>query len=259
MNISDKKRPATKLFEKNIARLFFKNSTELLPGEYRVQVDLPIRDVVFENQKFSIHSWFIPAEPAGGTVLFIPGSTGTVRSWLLLFHYLHRKGMNIWTFDYPGYGKSQGKITFSTFFYDTRFALRSILAHEWFQNRNVVLYGHSLGCFAAQEFFHVAEFHPTRIILQSPIYSLSQLLRNRVPFFLQRLLGLDRFRLNELFESDFFLTIFIGEQDPLIPQEEREMWKKRKNTHVQIFPDYKHASFINPKPAMLDPYFNFNA
>jgi acetyl esterase/lipase len=254
MKLSDK-RPRPKILEKNIARLFFKSRTELLPEEYQLQVDLPITEFEIRHQKLILSGWKIIHPEEKGTVLFYHGSTGTLKSWLLLFHYLNRKGYSIWSFEYAGYGKSNKETTFSSFLYDCRVATDYIAEQDDFHTDNLILYGHSMGCFALQQAILVDILSPKNIILQSPIFSMDQLLKSRVPAFFRSWLGFKRFSLEPLYTSNHFLHVLIGELDDLITKEELESWQKRANTHVVLFPKYKHASFINPKPQLLDSVF----
>lgn len=255
MNSLNRKRPRPKVFEKRIARLFFKTNRELLPEKYQIQVELPIEDFFISVNKLSIHGWKIPHPESRGTILFYHGSTGTMRSWLLLYHYLHRHKYTIWTFDYPGYGQSNFYSSFSTFLYDCETATRGIFEQEEFNSQNLILYGHSIGCFAVQNAILEVGAQPTKIVLQSPIISMKKLLSKRMPSFFISLFHINQFTLRPLFESNLFLHILVGEQDLLIPPEELKEWQNRPQTNLHIFPDYKHASFINPKPALLDPIF----
>ncbi|GAB4181740.1 MAG: hypothetical protein Kow00108_18510 [Calditrichia bacterium] len=254
MKLTDKKRPRRKLFEKQIAKLFFKHSRELLPQEYQDQVTLPIEDVIIESGSLNIHGWRIPVSQSRGNIVFYHGTTATIRSWLLLFHYLHKHHYTIYAFDYPGYGKSNKSTSFSSFMYD------AAVINEWLQqhlpeNESVILYGHSFGCYALQQAIFEHQFTPQKIILQSPILSIDRLLSSRMPSLFRKRFHIGQFNLDELLNSDHPLHVFIGDNDPLIPDHELNQWKNRAKTDVIVFPGYKHASFINPKPGLLDPIF----
>ena len=56
----------------------------------------------------TLHGWWIPHEQATGTIIYCHGNAGNIsgRAWML--EHLHRMGVNIFIFDYRGYGLSKG-------------------------------------------------------------------------------------------------------------------------------------------------------
>src|SRR3989338_8464485 len=69
----------------------------------------------YENARFpssdnvSLHGWFIPKQGARSTVLFAHGNAGNIGHRLEKIRILHDLGVNVFIFDYRGYGESGGR------------------------------------------------------------------------------------------------------------------------------------------------------
>src|SRR4051794_39111204 len=73
------------------------------PGSDAFDVDLPISNDV------KVHARFYPQEGATRTILFCPGNAGNLESRADMVKTLRVfLGVNVFIFDYPGYGKSGG-------------------------------------------------------------------------------------------------------------------------------------------------------
>ncbi len=251
MKLSDK-RPRSKILEKFISSHFFKPDNELLATEVMPQIDLPIKEHWIKFGKNAINGWQIKADKPKGTIIFFHGSTGTNRSWKLLFYYLWQSGYSVLSFDYPGYGKSNDITTFSTFYYDIEKIFNYISNTTKSKINEFILFGHSLGCFAAQHIYLMFG-EPAKIILQSPLFSLELLLNGKIPSFVLKYFKISKYSLENLYNSDIFCNILIGGQDSLLPEEYGiDLWKDREKTNLIVFPEYKHASFIKPDTELLD-------
>ena len=57
-----------------------------------------------------IHAWFLPGDPKADVVILFPGNAGNLSGrGLSLVKIQERLGTPVLIFDYPGYGKSEGK------------------------------------------------------------------------------------------------------------------------------------------------------
>jgi fermentation-respiration switch protein FrsA (DUF1100 family) len=70
----------------------------------------------YENVTFTsgdgtkLHGWFLPAEGAArGTVIHFHGNAQNISSHVAFVEWLPAEGFNVFTFDYRGYGASEGK------------------------------------------------------------------------------------------------------------------------------------------------------
>jgi uncharacterized protein len=67
-------------------------------------------DVYFQTEDgIQLHGWYIPAPEARATVLFCHGNAGNISHRLDSIRIFHGLGLNVFIFDYRGYGRSSGR------------------------------------------------------------------------------------------------------------------------------------------------------
>lgn len=93
-----------------------------------------------------LHGWWMPHENARGTIIMFHGNGGNVSGWMWMAADLHRLGVNVFLFDYRGYGRSRGIPTEEGTYRDGRAAFEVARArHADAEAPPVILYGISLG------------------------------------------------------------------------------------------------------------------
>jgi len=111
-------------------------------------VGLEYQDVSFKTEDdINLHGWFIPNDTAEMTLIFSHGNGGNISHRLDKILFFHRLGMNIFIFDYRGYGKSQGSPSEEGLYQDIQAAYEYIKSDEirQGQKRFIIIYGESLG------------------------------------------------------------------------------------------------------------------
>jgi len=135
-----------------LARERFQRSRVFLPDRYPNGVwepqvfGLPAEDVWFETPDgVVLHGWWIPKARARGTLLFCHGNTGSIAHRIGVLRHLRKLRVNIFAFDYRGYGRSGGVPSERGLYLDVRAAFDKVV--EGFSQRpgKIVLFGHSLG------------------------------------------------------------------------------------------------------------------
>lgn len=116
--------------------------------------------------------WWIPASQPGryanATILFLPGGDGSLADSIPTLSALHEIGINIFAFDYRGYGESanthpsEQKMT-----QDADSAWRYLTGSRKLSDRQIIPYGTGVGASLAA---HLAAAHPAvrALILDSP-------------------------------------------------------------------------------------------
>ncbi len=90
-----------------------------------------------------LHGWWVKARgPARGTVVFAHGNAGNLRLHTPAVKWLPELGYNLLSFDYRGYGQSEGSVTRKGTIEDTLAAIDFATARD---AGRVVVFGHSLG------------------------------------------------------------------------------------------------------------------
>ena len=112
------------------------------PGDW----GLPFDDVYFRMaDALKLHGWYVPGYRRE-TILWCHGNAGNISDRLDLMKLLHDKvGVNIFIFDYRGYGKSQGRPTEEGTYRDAQGALDYLRSRPDINEDAIVLFGQSLG------------------------------------------------------------------------------------------------------------------
>jgi hypothetical protein len=141
---------------------------------------LGYRDIWFKADDGSrLHGWFCKADPERAIIFFAHGNGGNITTRVPWLTYLQtRLKVSVFTFDYRGYGRSEGAPTTDGVLQDARAArraLRDVLGSD----TNVVLMGESLGGAVVVQL--AAESAPRGLILQSTFTSLKDMAEVHYP------------------------------------------------------------------------------
>jgi hypothetical protein len=127
-----------------------------------------------------LHGWFLPVKGSRRSVLVCHGNAGNVSHRLdraLLIQ--SRLKLDVFLFDYRGYGASEGSPDEEGTYRDARAAYRWLVAHGIGPAR-VVLFGESLGSAVALQL--ALEVEARALVLESPFASIPEMARAVYPF-----------------------------------------------------------------------------
>lgn len=142
--------------------------------------DLPSEDIRFPaSDGVELHGWLIPAAGADTLLLFSHGNAGNISHRLDNLSRLHRLRIDVFIYDYRGYGLSQGRISLAGFELDARAALAWAARRAEERKQRLVLFGRSLGGAAAV--IQAAGGGVDGIILESTFTSLADMARVHFP------------------------------------------------------------------------------
>jgi len=155
----------------------------------------PFENVFFKTSDgVELNGWFFPVEAqsphAQLAFLNCHGNGGNISHRLGLYRALLEIGANVFTFDYRGYGASQGKPSEEGTYLDAQAAYQW-LRKKGFAGRNIVVYGESLGGGIASELCVREE--TGGLILQSTFTSLRELGAELYPWLPVRWIGRIRY------------------------------------------------------------------
>lgn len=130
----------------------FQHSRVFLPDRYPDGVwqprsfGLPAEDRWFEAEDgVRLHGWWVPHRRARGTVLYCHGNTGSIAGRIGIFKYLRNLRVNLFAFDYRGYGRSRGAPSEKGLYIDARSAFDHLVETIGKSPDEILLFGHSLG------------------------------------------------------------------------------------------------------------------
>jgi uncharacterized protein len=131
---------------------------------------LSFEDVVFVAEDGrQLHGWWIPHGKARGTVVHCHGNAGNIGDRVWIASDLHQLGVNVFLFDYRGYGKSRGIPTEQGTYRDARAAYEFARArHGDAENPPIVVHGQSLGGAVAVQ---LAADKPIRALIVESTFS----------------------------------------------------------------------------------------
>jgi fermentation-respiration switch protein FrsA (DUF1100 family) len=166
--------------------LLFENKIIFHPSRYPegfwepVSVGVPAQDIYFTSEDgIKLHGWFIPDPNAVATLLWFHGNAGNLSHRLDNIQLLAPLNLNIFIFDYRGYGRSEGEPNEQGIYKDSKAAYNTVVGLNTVTVDTLFLFGRSLGGICAVE---TALDHPARgLILESVFTSASDMSRQVSP------------------------------------------------------------------------------
>jgi uncharacterized protein len=145
------------------------------------QVGMDYREVYFNtSDSKAIHSWFIPAEAAEFTILLSHGNAGNIGHRLDKIKILHDIGLDVFIYDYRGYGKSKGFPSEKGFYRDIHGAYDYLVKEAGIPHEKIILYGESIGGAVSLE---LARSMPVAgLITENTFTSIKDMVKNVFPF-----------------------------------------------------------------------------
>ncbi len=149
---------------------------------------LPYEDVYFVAEDgIKLNGWFIPSDPGRGVILFCHGNAGNISHRLETIKIFNDLDLNVFIFDYRGYGKSAGRPGENGTYLDADAAWIYLTEIRNIDPRNIIVFGRSLGGAVA---VNLASERPVRgLIVESSFTSIKDLGSETYPFLPVRLLS----------------------------------------------------------------------
>lgn len=153
------------------------------------------------------------SDSAKGIVFYLHGNAGCLDSWGHVAKIYTDRNYDCYMIDYPGFGKSSGKIkSQEQLFKAVQTAYDSLKLH--YSEDNIIVLGYSIGTGPAAKI--ALANNPKLLILQAPYYSLTDMMKQNYPF-------VPTFLLKYKLENNEFvkackspIVIFHGDKDEVI-------------------------------------------
>lgn len=137
-------------------------------------VGLQYEEVTFRAEdEISLHGWFVSGDTSNPTILYFHGNAGNISGRMETIQLLHKIGLNIFIFDYRGYGKSGGHPSERGTYRDAKAAWNYLLIEREILETNIVVMGRSLGGSIAA--WLAARETPAASIIESSFTSAAEL------------------------------------------------------------------------------------
>lgn len=145
------------------------------------QIHLPYEEVHLQTQdRVQLHGWFVPAPDARLTLLFLHGNAGNISHRLESLQVFHELGLNVFIFDYRGYGDSTGTPSEQGTYRDASAAWRYLTKTRTIPASRIVLFGRSLG--GAVAVWLAGRTRPAALILESTFTSIRDMAARFYPY-----------------------------------------------------------------------------
>ena len=176
------------------------------------EVSFPATDGVM------LHGWLVPG-PREITWLWFHGNAGNISHRLdNLLRIHHRLGVNVFLFDYRGYGRSEGRPSEKGTYADAEGAFRHLTSRPDVDSNKIVLFGRSLGCALAVDL--ATRHEPNGLILESPFTSVADLANRAIPFLPLGFLVRTKYNsLSKIGNVSVPLLVLHGNADEVVPLE----------------------------------------
>ena len=181
------------------------------------RIGLQFESVYFKTADgVKLSGWFIPSDSARGVILFCHGNAGNISHRLESIEIFHRLKLDIFIFDYRGYGKSEGKPTEQGTYEDAEAAWRYLIEERQLAPIEIIIFGRSLGGAVASWLAH--KHTPRALILESAFTSLRDIAATLYPYLpVRRLLRFEYNTAEYLRSVNCPVLIIHSRQDELMP------------------------------------------
>jgi len=161
-------------------KIIFQPETRL--HETPRDVGLPFDDVYFFTADgVRLNGWFVPRREATSTLLWFHGNAGNISHRLENLKLLHDKiKVNVFIFDYRGYGQSGGTVSEEGTYRDGAAAVELLRRRYGVGADRSVFFGRSLGAAVAVEM--ATRARSLALILETPFASIRLMARDKLPF-----------------------------------------------------------------------------
>jgi fermentation-respiration switch protein FrsA (DUF1100 family) len=142
---------------------------------------LPVQDVWFTTKdSVKLHGWYVPSEGAVATLLFFHGNAGNITHRLENIFFLHHLKINVFIFDYRGFGRSEGDPDEDDIYLDSQAAYDTVLTQPGVSPSSLFIFGRSLGGVFAS---YTATKNPAAgLILESTFTNAVDMADKMIPF-----------------------------------------------------------------------------
>ncbi len=200
--------------------MLFENRLVFFPAAYP-SGDWQPRGLVFENAEFkaedgtSLHGWYLPHQSPRAVVLFLHGNAGNIAGRVEFLRRVHDLRVSVLALDYRGYGKSEGSPSEAGVIADGRAARAWLAEKTRTPEKDIVLWGESLGCGVAVE---LAADGARGVILENAFTSLPDVAASHYAWAPVRLLMRNRLSaIDKIGEYNGSLLQAHGEGDTVVP------------------------------------------
>jgi fermentation-respiration switch protein FrsA (DUF1100 family) len=220
--------------------------------DWHAPPDARVQDIEFHSADgVKLHGWWLPHDRPQGALLYCHGNAGNLshRGEMVLAWGHHMK-LSVFIFDYPGYGKSEGKPNEAACYAAADAAYDWLVEQAGIPGDRIIIYGGSLGGAVAVD---LAARRPCRaLVLTATFTSVPDLAQKIYPWLPARWLVRHRFdNLSKINRCTRPVFIAHGDRDSLIPISQGERLFAAANEPKRFFVLKDHDHYEGPDRAFF--------
>lgn len=179
--------------------------------------DLKLQDCYFETaDNIRLHAWLLRQDDAVATLLWCHGNAGNITDRLDNLQRLAKLPVNVFLFDYRGYGKSEGEPTEMGVYRDAQAAYDFLAARNDIDKSKIIIFGRSLGGAVAVDL--ATRRSCAGLILESTFSSGRDMARRMFPFLPVQLVVRSQFNSIDKIQQLHIPKLFMhGTADSIVP------------------------------------------
>lgn len=181
-------------------------------------IGLIYEDVYFKaTDGVQLNGWFIPSKStARATVIFCHGNAGNISHRLEIIKILNELNLNIFIFDYRGYGRSMGRPSEKGTYNDALGAYEYLLSRDDIDKGKIMVHGKSLGGAVAVNLASTIDLR--LVIIESAFTSVPNMGKEIYPFLPIDLVGTIKYDSTEKIKNIKTPKLIIhSKEDEIVP------------------------------------------
>jgi len=234
--------------------------------EYIREAGLELDKVTFKTeQDMHLNGWFIRHPSAIGTVLFYGGNGFLKETAQWIIKSITGQQMNLFIFNYRGYGQNPGAPTIMGVKADGLAAYQYLVNVRKIHPSKIIIHGHSLGTLVG---LYVAEKKPAAgLVLESPLTDaehfmeeiIPKILRPFIQFKVDSTLLVDS-NIDRVSKIQVPLLILVGKEDPITPPAmAKKLYKvaASRDKRLMVLKDGNHNNLPNSEkyPGIISDFY----
>ncbi len=229
------------------------------------EIGLEFEDVYFSSSDgIKLNGWYIAAKEARATVLFCHGNAGNISHRIDVIYMFYKLGLEVFIFDYRGYGRSQGSPSEEGLYRDAQSAYKYLIEKRNLKEESIVVYGKSIGANVAVDL--CSKVKTAALISESAFTSALEMGKKLFPFLpLKWLISIKFDALSKIKNITVPKLIIHSKDDKIIPfrhgkrlfeaaPEPKEFYPMRGGHNEALF--LAKEDFVNKIDLFLQKHLN---
>jgi len=220
---------------------FYQRSLLYLPSENNYlndKISFNYKEIFIKTDtNVKLKSWFIEKDlKKFKTILFFHGNAGNLFNRVYKLNELNKLDLNILIISWRGFSGNEGEPTEKNLYHDAKEAVKW-LNNRGIDNKNIILYGESLGTGVATELGKRNIFGG--IILESPFTSIAKAAKIYYPYLPVNIILKDKYdSIEKIQRINTPVLIMHGKKDNIVPQTmSLDLFEKANQPKFNYFPE----------------------